>query len=162
MTDIRTLRSDESPLAKLFLQSVWNELFGSNPDPYVRDYFNDPETLKDLENITDTYFNRGGTFLVAINNEEIVATGAIIQVDSGTCELCRMFVRSDFRRQGIAETMSRALIDFAKANGYIKMCLGSNRELIPSHHLYKKLGFGEIEPASIEDGKYAIFMEKQL
>ena len=37
-----------------------------------------------------------------------------------------------------------------------------NRQLTASHYLYKKLGFKEVNTATEEESKYAIFMEKTI
>jgi GNAT superfamily N-acetyltransferase len=162
MIKIRALLPDEANSVKQFLQNVWNELFGSNPDPYIRNYFSYPETLKDLDDITRTYFDNNGAFLVAVSDNIIVATGAVIRIDAEICEMCRMFVHTEYRRQGIAMSLSNSLLDFAKLKGYKKMKLGSNRELTASHLLYRKLGFKEVQPQSAKDGEYAIFMERDI
>ncbi len=148
--------------AKQFLKDVWNGLFGKSEDEFLRNYFNDPDTLKDLDDVQKTYLNNKGTFLIAIEDDKIIATGALVKVNEDVCELTRMFVHPDHRRLGIAKAISNLLLEFAEQNGYKKIILGSNRQLIASHNLYRNLGFKEIDPSTAEIGKYAIFMEKVL
>ncbi len=162
MIAIQPLRPEESAAAKSFLQEAWRGIFGLHDDPFVRDYFDDPQTLKDLDDIEAAYFSQGGTILAASENGRIVATGALSRADGGSCELCRMFVHSDYRRRGIAASLCEALLAFARTQGYKRVYLSSNRHLTDSHRLYEGLGFREIPPLIASYAKYAIFMEKAL
>src|ERR1051325_309395 len=77
MIVIQALRQEESAAAKQLLREVWREYFGLDEDLFVRHYFDDPEVLKDLDDIEAAYFSQGGTILAASERGRIVATGAI-------------------------------------------------------------------------------------
>ena len=55
-----------------------------------------------------------------------------------------VFVSRDFRRQGIGESLMRALIAEAKRRDVISLWLTSNPRRIPAHRLYEKLGFARL------------------
>jgi GNAT superfamily N-acetyltransferase len=128
--------------ARRLIESVWQELFGSHPDPLVRDFI--CSRLSDVDNAEAVYGNQG-IFLCAVAKDEIVGTGAIRQLDNQECELARMFVASAYRGHGIGRALADELIKFAISTGYDLVRLSSNNALAASHRLYENMGF---QPAS--------------
>ncbi len=79
----------------------------------------DPTLNPDLNDIASSYAN--GTFLVAILNEEIVATGALILEGADavpTGRIVRMSTNKQHRRQGVGYKLLDALCKVAKDTGY--------------------------------------------
>jgi putative acetyltransferase len=48
------------------------------------------DSMSDIENAQSHYFDNRGLFLVLLDNEKIVGTGAIRRLDDEICELKRM------------------------------------------------------------------------
>ena len=71
---------------------------------------------------------------------------ALRRFDAGRCEMKRMYVRPEFRGQGIGGALVRTLIDDARAIGYAEMILDSFLYMESAIVLYRKLGFAEIAP----------------
>lgn len=83
----------------------------------------------------------GGAILMAEYNGEVAGTVALRKVNRLTYEFTKMAVDDKFRRKGIAEALSYASFNKAKALGAKKVILYSNSQLTPAIRLYKKLGF---------------------
>lgn len=65
--------------------------------------------------------------------------------DSGQSEMKRMYVRSEYRGRGIGRLLAIEIISEAKRLEYTEMLLDTLKRLQPAIHLYKDLGFEEIE-----------------
>ena len=157
MVSIYLLKQEEAADTKKFLQHSWNEIFGDHPNPIIRDYFSVPGSLDDMDDVLLHYFSNGGLFLVGKEKNEIVAAGGLKKIDEYTCSLVHLFIDSAYRRKGIGRSISMQLVSFAKAKGYKKIKLGSNKLLSASHCLYRSLGFQQIS-----EDEYALYLEKDL
>lgn len=81
------------------------------------------------------------TFLIALDGDRIVATGAIRAYDldyelfrgvyskEDTASIWRLMVDEDYRRHGIARRIVNALEYFAKKTGYDRIYLHTHRYL---------------------------------
>ena len=82
-------------------------------------------------------------------------------------EIKRMYVRPEFRGQGIGRSLLDSAIVESQNIGYSKIRLDSTRFMKIAHALYKSAGFYEIDPYMESEiplmfHQYWIFMEKQL
>lgn len=101
-----------------------------------------------------------GTFLVLLDSERVVGTGAIRRLDEQTCELKRMWFLPAYRGKGYGARMSQALLGFARSAGYQRVRLDTAPVLAAANRLYQRLGFYPID--RYNDGPGTIFMEKCL
>jgi len=77
--------------------------------------------------------------------------------------LKRLFVRPGFRKHGVARALIDALIERARADGYGRVALDTNRErLEPAYRLYRALGFREVDPYAEVSYRCPTFMELTL
>lgn len=118
--------------------------------------------FNDLLDISKTYFENDGIFLVLVDNGKVVGTGAIRKLNDEICELARLWFLKEYRGKGLGKKMTTQLLEFAKTHGYTKIRLDVYRPEVQTQAvaLYKKLGFYEIEPYNTSDSK--LFMEKIL
>jgi ribosomal protein S18 acetylase RimI-like enzyme len=93
----------------------------------------------------------GGAILMALYNETVAGTVALRKVDDETYEFTKMAVDINFRRKGIAEALSYASFEKAKALGAAKVILYSNTKNAVAIKLYEKLGFKHL---TVEAGVY--------
>ena len=119
-----------------------------------------------LENPHQAILAKGGAILMATCNGEVAGTVALKKVSEEEYEFTKMAVDERFRRRGIAEKLSYAAFEKAKAMGAKKVILYSNRILVPAITMYKKLGFIEvpIEKDSVyerSDIKMEIFLNHE-
>jgi len=104
-----------------------------------------------------------GRYLIAITENGDVAGGVgMRKFGAEICEMKRLFVYTEYPRQGLGEELCRELIRQAKKIGYKKMRLDTIGRLKAANKLYDKLGFYEIEPYRENPDKTARFFEYKL
>ncbi|GAA6618372.1 GNAT family N-acetyltransferase [Scytonema sp. NUACC26] len=108
------------------------------------------------------YFDNNGIFLVLVDNNRVVGTGAIRRFNEEICELKRMWFLKEYRGRGLGKEMAQMLLDFAQKAGYKKVRLdtASQEKQSQAIEFYKQLGFYLIE--RYNDSLCTVFMEKEL
>lgn len=119
------------------------------------------------EALAALYTPPAGALLLAQIDTRIVGSAGIRQLDPQTCELCRMYVKPEDRRQGIARALMDELISIARAANYTTMRLDTPRFAIAAHQLYASYGFVEIPsyPGTkipLDRQSYWLYMERSL
>ena len=101
------------------------------------------ETLNpDLDDIAAHYLAQGHAFLVAEQAGEIVATGGLIfESDGGVCQLVRISVRRELRRQGAARAIVAALLALARERGRQRVWVETHEPWQDAIALYERMGF---------------------
>jgi len=146
MIEIRRIKPDETIAAKRVIYRVAHEIFkDQHPLEESITYYESHGELKDMEDIQKNYFENGGIFLVLTENDQIIGTGAIRQLEDKTCELKRLWLLSEYHGKGLGYRMLQELLSFAKANGYQRMRLETDLEAQSrAVDFYKRNGFYEI------------------
>ncbi len=103
----------------------------------------DPYWDGDLDDIENVYINNHGDFLVGLQENEIVAMGAVKKFSETCAEIKRIRIRRDCQRQGYGQTILLKLIDLAAELGYTELCLDTLADNLPAQQLFKKFGFKE-------------------
>jgi len=106
----------------------------------MRDHsgFIDDTLNRDLDDIELSYAD--GVFLVAEQDRDIVATGALVPRDDDCGEVVRMSTLRDHRRRGIARSLLRALIDEARALNHVQVRLDTNIDWTDAIAFYDRCG----------------------
>lgn len=86
----------------------------------------------------------GGHIYMALSNNEVVGTCALIKMNSSTYELAKMAVLEAARGKGVGFLLGIAAIDKARELGAKTIYLESNTVLKPAIKLYQKLGFQKV------------------
>lgn len=98
---------------------------------------------KELSDL-DTYY-QGGAFLIGYENNTPIATVAIRKMDDITCELKRLYVKSDYRGKGYARLLVNAIMDKARKMGFQEVRLTTKPTVMPiAYGYYKRIGFEEL------------------
>jgi len=91
---------------------------------------------------------RGGLFLVAYRDGELVACGGLRTAHppapSGAGEVKRMYVVEVARRQGLGQVVLTALEEAAQRFGYSQVVLDTGRKQAAAHALYEARGYHRI------------------
>ncbi|HZC05508.1 MAG TPA: GNAT family N-acetyltransferase [Ktedonobacterales bacterium] len=104
--------------------------------------FVDETRNPDLDDIAAYYPARGHQFLVAEQAGALVGTGGLLFEDDGaTCQLVRVSVRRDLRRQGIAQVIVTALLSRARKHGRQRVWVETDEPWHDAIALYQRLGF---------------------
>ena len=143
---IRPIRPDEVPAARYLIYSVAHEIFNdTRPLEDSMAYYDSQGVLEDMDDIQRSYFDDGGTFLVMVDGERIIGTGAIKKWDDEIGELKRLWFLKEYRGQGLGHRMTTELLNFARNKNYRRVRLETD-PVAQSHAIqfYKRLGFDEI------------------
>lgn len=165
--EIKQIKPDQAPQVKQLIidccveLKIWKPHLTSEQIEQELDGVNE---FNDLNNVETTYFNNNGTFLVLLDNEKVVGSGAIKKIDDDICEVKRVFFAQEYRGKGLGSQIMRQLLDFAKTHGYKKARLDILNPTVQTAAvaLYKKFGFYEIIPYCNPSISMGLFMEKTL
>ncbi|HUA64272.1 MAG TPA: GNAT family N-acetyltransferase [Alphaproteobacteria bacterium] len=146
---IQRLTDSQIEAAKAVIAEGCLEFFGGPPAEF-----------EDMDNISSMYREPFGIFLVLLDGERVVGTGAVRRLDEQTCELKRMWFLPAWRGKGYGARMSEALLQFARSAGYKRVRLDTTPVLAAANRLYRRLGFYPIERYNYGPG--TIFMEMHL
>jgi GNAT superfamily N-acetyltransferase len=117
----------------------------------------------ELAELPGKYAPPSGRLLLAFVDDQLAGCVALRKIDEGVCEMKRLFVRKDFRGQGLGRKLTEAIIEEARRIGYQQMRL----DTLPSKMqtavgVYRSLGFKEIGPYYSNPVAGATFMELAL
>src|SRR5882762_184451 len=118
--------------------------------PIQQKEFNVPVTIKDqpdLLSISSFYKKEKGNFWVALFENEVVGTIALVDFTSDQAALRKMFVHRDHRgkEKGVGQQLLDELKSWCKQKKVNKIFLGTFESMQAAHHFYRKNGFMEIQ-----------------
>ncbi len=98
---------------------------------------------KDLINIEGCYQKEKGNFWIALLDEKLVGTIALIDIGNGEACLRKMFVEKDSRGKefGVAMLLLNTLLHWARQKEISAIYLGTTDVLKASHRFYEKNRF---------------------
>jgi len=160
MITIRPVREEDIPAVKHIIHSVAYNIFGFDGTLEDSIRFYEAKIREDLNDIQGYYIDNGGTFLVVLNGEQVIGSGALRKVDESTAELKRMWLLEEYHGQGIGYRLITQLYSFAHQQGYSRIILQTSPEQVRALEFYRNLGFSEIPCYNDDIGE--ISMEIQL
>lgn len=117
---------------------------------------------EELASLPGKYARPAGLLLLAHDDGEPVACGAVRDLGEDVCEIKRIYVRPRARRRGLARTISEHLMDFGRTAGYRTVRLDTLRRLTGALALYHDLGFSETRPYNFNPEPDIVYMERPL
>jgi putative acetyltransferase len=104
----------------------------------------DQPDLLDIENF---YFKKNSKFWVATENEKLIGTIALIDIDNGQAALRKMFVHKDYRgkEKAVGQLLLDTLLVWCKQKNILEIYLGTVEQLHAAKRFYVKNGFVKIE-----------------
>jgi len=160
MINIRPIEPPEVPIARELIYRVAHQVFhDTRPLEESIAYYDSRGTLSDMEDVQTSYFENNGIFLVITDDEQIIGTGAIRQIDAEICELKRVWLLFEYHGKGLGYRMIQELFTFAREKGYQRIRLETDRnEQKRAFELYRRLGFYEIPRYSDHQDEVAMEM----
>lgn len=116
--------------------------------------FNIPITLvdqPDLLIIPSFYCQNNGNFWVALDNQKVVGTIALIDIGDHMGAIRKMFVHQDYRGKelGIASLLLNALLTHAQKHKMTAIYLGTLPRLQAAMRFYEKNGFVQLPKSTL-------------
>ncbi len=116
--------------------------------------FNIPITLSDqpdLLTIPSFYCQNKGAFWVALKDQKVIGTIALIDIGDDMGAIRKMFVHQDFRGKelSIASLLLNALLDHCREHGLTAIYLGTLPRLQAAMRFYEKNGFVQLPKATL-------------
>lgn len=111
--------------------------------------YNLPITANDQPDLSDieTFYQKSkGNFWVAIDNDVIIGTIAMKNIENGNAILRKMFVKQEYRGKdtGVANNLISKLFAWARQENFSRIFLGTTPQFLAAHRFYEKNGFEEI------------------
>jgi putative acetyltransferase len=118
--------------------------------------FNVPVTLADQPDLLDIknfYFKKNGCFWVATDDEKLIGTIALIDIDNGQAALRKMFVHKDYRgkEKGVGQLLLDTLLHWCKQKNITEVYLGTVEQLHAAKRFYVKNGFVKVDKAALPE-----------
>ena len=110
--------------------------------------FVDPSMNPDLYDIGASF--AAGVFLVALDGETVVATGALMPMDEATGQIARMHTKAGYRRRGIASAILAALEEHAVDLAIERLILETNVDWADAIGFYARHGY---QTTVVRDGE---------
>lgn len=98
---------------------------------------------KEFETFHTMYNSPLGAFIYIEINGEIAGGVGVRKLESGVCEMKRLYVYDKFRGNQLGQLLCEKLLDISKELGYSKMRLDTLPSLKSAVKLYESLGFYE-------------------
>ena len=118
---------------------------------------------EELKNPLKKYGLPDGDLVLAYWNDEVAGCIALSKMkEAGACEMKRLYVKPELRKNKIGRLLIEELLNSAKERNYEKMRLDTFLKLSSAVHLYKQFGFENISAYYNNPLPNVVYMEKQL
>jgi GNAT superfamily N-acetyltransferase len=119
----------------------------------------------ELAALPGEYAPPNGRLILALESGEPAGCAALRALNSGDCELKRMYVLPRFRGRGVGRALAGWLIGEARSAGYRRILLDTASVLHSAISLYESLGFTRTPPyydVPAELRRVVVFMERSV
>ena len=131
-------------------------------DPSFAEYLRVQNYDEELKDLSAKYGAPAGRLYLALADGKPRGCVALKKIDRENCEMKRLYVRREYRKEGLGEILAKQVIADAKEAGYKHMLLDTLPFLKAAIALYKKLGFYETEIYNNSPMDTSIFMKYDL
>ena len=160
---IRPVKTSEAAVVKdLVFRTAHERMEPERPYEQFWSLWDAWGVFDDLHDIEANYISVGGAFIVGECDGQVVGTGAFRRYElPGYCELKRIALLPAYRGRGYGYAIIRALMEQARAMGYGRMILWTNRfRLTRAVTLYLQMGFIEVPHDGADEDE--IWLERDL
>jgi GNAT superfamily N-acetyltransferase len=118
---------------------------------------------KELASLPGDYAPPDGRLLLAEYDDHLAGCVALHKLEPGICEMKRLYLRRQFRGQGLGRILANHIIAEARQIGYHRMRLDTVEPVMnDAVAMYRKIGFQEIAPYCSNPMSGVIYMELEL
>ena len=117
----------------------------------------------ELKDPLNKYGSPDGDLILAYWNGEVAGCIALTKMKDGdSCEMKRLYVKPEFRKNKIGRLLIEELLNSAKERNYKRMRLDTFQKLQAAVHLYHQYGFENISAYYNNPLPGVVYMEKAL
>jgi len=116
----------------------------------------------ELDNFPVQYSPPTGSLFLALSQNLPIGCVGMRYFEDGICEMKRLFVKPNFRGKRVGRLLAEAAVKAGKNLGYERMRLDTLPTMKKANHLYRSLGFVEIEPYRYNPIEGARYLELNL
>lgn len=131
-------------------------------DPSFKEYLEIQQYDKELEDFEAKYGMPDGRMYVLYYCGKLAGCIALRKIDNSNCELKRLYIKPEFRGNGLGRMLVERLISDAREIGYKYMLLDTLPFLRTAIRMYKNIGFYEIEKYNNSPMDTTIYMRFDL
>jgi putative acetyltransferase len=118
---------------------------------------------KELEDLPGVYNEPDGSILFLENDDNIeVGIVALKKLESGVCEMKRLYLKPEVRKNGSGRKLAEAIVNEAKLKSYKTMKLDTIQRLEAAVNLYRSMGFEETEAYNYNPDATVLYFKKDL
>jgi putative acetyltransferase len=118
---------------------------------------------RELAGLPGVYSPPDGRLLIAASDGEVAGCVALRKLEDHICEMKRLYLRSQFRGQGLGRALADRIIAEAREIGYQRMRLDTVEPMMKDAvAMYRRIGFREIAPYCKNPITGALYMELEL
>ncbi len=130
---IRLGRSEDGPEFIRLVDLVLRE-YGLRGEP--------DQTDACLQNIQESYFDRGGSFEVIVDSSDHIVGGyGLYPLSKEAVELRKMYFTANIRGKGLGKWVLQRAVGKSRELGFKRVELETASVLVEACHLYEKFGF---------------------
>src|SRR5262245_17524925 len=101
---------------------------------------------QELSDLPGNYGPPDGRLLIALIDGSTAGCIAMRKLESGICEMKRLYVRPQFRGLQVGRALAERVVAEARKIGYLRMRLDTLPSMKSAQALYQSMGFKEISP----------------
>ena len=145
MLKIIPIQPHHVPAVKRVISAVAQRIFepDKTPDEF-EDILAEEHELVDVDNFEQVYAAPRGLFLVILDDEKVVGSGAIKPLETDIAELKRLWLLEEYHGRGLGYQVVMQLCEFARQQGYKKIRLQTDSLQQRAVAFYRRIGFVEI------------------
>jgi GNAT superfamily N-acetyltransferase len=139
------------------VQDLWREYWQSIGLPPEFQNF-----AEELSTLPGAYAFPGGRLMLALVEGKPAGTAALRPIGERCCEAKRLYVRPEYRGEGIGRALLDRLVREARLEGYREMFGDTLKSMTSALRMYGQAGFSVVPPYSSNPTPDAIFLRLSL
>tara|TARA_B100001250_G_scaffold277798_1_gene240258 strand:- start:507 stop:992 length:486 start_codon:yes stop_codon:yes gene_type:complete len=117
---------------------------------------------KELDTLPGKYTMPEGCIILARDNLDPIGCIGMRPLDNRTCEIKRLYLKPDYRGNGLGKILAKKILEYCLEMEYIKVYLDTTSRMESALSIYKSLGFIETSPYYENPLPDVIFFELNL